>query len=117
MPTATQDHGGRPVDLVRSRLQGLSTRIESDRGDDFMAQCPSHDDRTPSLHVSTDDGGDAVIYCHAGCAPEVVLDAIGLRFTDLFVDFAAGFEKPDEAVPGSQWYKGQGARDQGLGMT
>lgn len=80
-----------------------------------MAQCPAHDDRTPSLHVSTDDDGNVGVHCHAECFPEVILDALGLRFPDLFVNFGASFPKPETAASGPERYKGQGARDKDQG--
>ena len=46
-------------------------------------QCPAHDDRTPSLSVHKGDKG-AVMRCHAGCATEDVVQALGLTMTDLF---------------------------------
>ena len=45
--------------------------------------CPSHDDLNPSLTV--DDGEDRVLlHCQAGCTPDAVVQALGLRLVDLF---------------------------------
>jgi hypothetical protein len=33
-----------------------------------MCCCPCHDDRTPSLHVSTSNDGRTLLHCHAGCS-------------------------------------------------
>lgn len=63
-----------------SRLDGVRpTR----RG--YMARCPAHDDRHPSLSISDGDKG-VLIKCWAGCEVSAVVSAIGLRFTDLFYD-------------------------------
>jgi len=51
----------------------------------WMARCPAHEDRTPSLAVSDGDRG-AVLHCHAGCSQESVVNALGMRFSDLFHD-------------------------------
>jgi hypothetical protein len=48
----------------------------------WTARCPAHDDRNPSLSVSVKDGR-VLIHCFAGCAPEAVLEAVGLTWKDL----------------------------------
>ena len=50
----------------------------------WMAKCPSHDDRNPSLGISEGDGGKIICHCFAGCATEDVLSALGMSFADLF---------------------------------
>jgi hypothetical protein len=47
-----------------------------------MALCPAHEDRTPSLHV-TQSNDRVLLYCHAGCETEAILDALCLEFPDL----------------------------------
>jgi hypothetical protein len=47
-----------------------------------MARCPAHDDRDPSLSVAL-KGGRVLVHCFAGCAPEAVLEAVGLTWRDL----------------------------------
>ena len=48
----------------------------------WMARCPAHDDRNPSLSISLKEG-KILIHCFAGCAPEAVLGAVGLTWRDL----------------------------------
>ncbi len=57
-------------------------------GSEFKALCPSHDDSSPSLQVGRgkEDKG-AVVYCHAGCTPEMVLGAIGMTMQEAFDDY------------------------------
>ena len=66
-------------DQVLSRLPG--TRPS---GGGFKARCPGHKDRRASLTVKESPDGTVLIHCHAGCAPETVLDAMGLVWADLF---------------------------------
>ncbi|MBB57244.1 MAG: virulence-associated protein E [Rhodospirillaceae bacterium] len=48
-------------------------------GNGWMACCPAHDDRTPSLKIiDTEDGGVAV-HCFGGCEWQMVLDALKAR--------------------------------------
>ena len=56
----------------------------------YVARCPAHDDRSPSLSISERDDGKVLIHCFAGCAPEDVLSAIGLTFSDLMPERIGG---------------------------
>lgn len=51
----------------------------------YIACCPAHDDKSPSLSVRAVDG-KILIHCHAGCEPDAVLAALGLRWSDVFED-------------------------------
>ena len=46
--------------------------------DGFMLHCPAHDDRTPSLHVTTSDTR-LLLHCFAGCEHSAVTDALRRR--------------------------------------
>ncbi|MGV9183075.1 AAA family ATPase [Arcanobacterium canis] len=48
-----------------------------------QAQCPAHDDRNPSLSVTNGDR-NTLVYCHAGCDTNAVLDALKLQPADLY---------------------------------
>ncbi len=50
----------------------------------WTAHCPAHDDRKPSLSIKEAGNGRTLIHCHAGCAPEQILKAMGLEMADLF---------------------------------
>ncbi|GIV12928.1 MAG: hypothetical protein KatS3mg021_1210 [Fimbriimonadales bacterium] len=41
----------------------------------YMVNCPAHDDRTPSLHLTEKDGR-LLWHCHAGCPQEAVGEAL-----------------------------------------
>ena len=67
-------------------VQRLLVRLDRVRksGDGYQAICPSHDDKNPSLSVRAGKGGDALVYCHAGCKTGDVMEAVGLKLADLF---------------------------------
>jgi len=67
------------VSLVLSNLEG----VRPNGGKGFAARCPAHEDRKPSLSVTQGDDGRALIHCHAGCGPEAVVSAMGLRMADI----------------------------------
>jgi hypothetical protein len=50
----------------------------------FVARCPAHEDRLPSLSVGEGVDRRAVLFCHAGCDTEEVVRALGLSWADLF---------------------------------
>ncbi len=50
----------------------------------WIARCPAHDDRSPSLSVKELDDGRTLVHCFAGCDPLSVVQAVGLEMTDLF---------------------------------
>jgi hypothetical protein len=44
----------------------------------WMARCPSHEDRTPSLSL-TERAGRVLVYCFAGCRQRDVIEALRAR--------------------------------------
>jgi hypothetical protein len=74
-----------PVAQLRARLEAHGCRIRG-RDHSFMACCPAHEDRTPSLHVSEGKDGRALLHCHAGCETADVLKALGLAMGALYPD-------------------------------
>lgn len=51
----------------------------------YMARCPAHEDRDPSLSLTpTDDR--LLVHCHAGCPAENVCAAVGITTSDLFFE-------------------------------
>lgn len=59
-------------------------RVRSTGQDRWIACCPSHADRSPSLTVRALPDGRILLHCFSGCEPGAVLDAVGLTFGDLF---------------------------------
>src|SRR5262245_21997029 len=45
-------------------------------GAGYMAPCPAHDDREPSLSLADARGGNVLFRCHAGCTQQQVIDAL-----------------------------------------
>lgn len=68
-------------------VNDLVVRLEKARPtsrDSWLACCPAHKDRTPSLTVRALDDGRILIHCFAGCGAADVMAAIGLETADLF---------------------------------
>jgi len=50
----------------------------------WIASCPAHKDRTPSLSIRELDDGRVLINCFGGCGAIDVLDSLGLEWGALF---------------------------------
>jgi hypothetical protein len=72
-----------PLDIhdVLSRLSGVR---ELGTGKGWIALCPAHEDRKPSLRIAEGSDGRVLLRCFAGCSPEEIVRALGLELRDLF---------------------------------
>jgi hypothetical protein len=68
------------TDALLSRLE----RVKQTAPARWLARCPSHDDRSPSLSIRELEDGRVLINCFAGCGAIDVLDALGLEWGALF---------------------------------
>ena len=67
------------LDALLARLDGL----RETGANRWIARCPSHDDRSPSLSIRDADSGRILLHCFAGCETEDVLASVGLSFADV----------------------------------
>tara|TARA_R110002124_G_scaffold249085_1_gene414211 strand:- start:385 stop:786 length:402 start_codon:yes stop_codon:yes gene_type:complete len=73
--------------------QDVLDRLEKVTGSKgkWIACCPAHQDKSPSLAVTeTDDR--VLVHCFSGCDTQDVTAAIGLNLADLFYNKLAGAE-------------------------
>lgn len=64
----------------------------------WIAKCPAHEDRSPSLSVRELEDGTALLKCFAGCGAADVVAAVGLELRDLFPERPAEHRrKPSRA--------------------
>jgi hypothetical protein len=66
------------ADALLSRLHKVRGRNGS-----WVACCPAHEDRSPSLSIR-EDGDRVLVHCFAGCDVADVVAAVGLGLEDLF---------------------------------
>ena len=69
-------------DSLTKILDALDGVRRSGKG--YVARCPAHDDRSPSLSVGVGEGGRVLVRCFAGCPTPEIVGAVGLAMTDLF---------------------------------
>ena len=68
------------AEILLSRLE----RVRRTGSGRWVARCPAHEDRDPSLSVRECDDGTVLIKCFAGCGAAEVVEAAGLGLSDLF---------------------------------
>lgn len=56
---------------------------QKQRDGSYMCRCPCHDDKKQSLHI-THKGNKTLIFDQAGCEQDEILEAVGLKKSDLF---------------------------------
>lgn len=78
-----------------SRLEG----VKQTGPGRWLAKCPAHDDRSPSLAIREVEDGRLLIHCFTGCATPDVLAAVGLGLADLFPEGPRAHHAPPERRP------------------
>lgn len=68
------------IENLLSRLDG----VRQTGNQKWVARCPAHADKSPSLSVAETGDGKVLLKCFAGCAADDVVGAIGLEMRDLF---------------------------------
>ena len=79
----------RPIENLLSRLEG----VKQTGPDRWIARCPSHEDRHPSLSIRETGDGTILIKCWSGCGAADAVAAVGLSLADLFP------AKPENRMP------------------
>ena len=67
------------IEEILRKFQGVKEIGEKQ----FQCLCPTHSDKKASLTI-TEDGEKILMYCHAGCDTKDILNAVGLKESDLF---------------------------------
>ena len=82
-------------------VERLLTRLEDVREtgrDKWIAKCPSHDDRSPSLSVRQVNDR-LLVHCFAGCDALDIVQSVGLSLSDLFADNPRYYAKSRKPGP------------------
>ncbi len=67
------------IETLLSRVDGVR---ETGQGK-YVARCPAHEDKSPSLAIKECSDGKVLLKCFAGCETEDVLAAVGMTFSDV----------------------------------
>jgi len=71
---------GSPIDKVLHRLE----KVKRTGPDRWIAKCPAHDDRRPSLSIKEAEDHKVLLKCWTGCSAAEIVAALGLSLADLF---------------------------------
>lgn len=69
-----------PIDFLLPRLD----KVKAAKTGQWLACCPAHDDRSPSLRIKEADDGTLLLKCWVGCTAQEIVAAVGLELRDLF---------------------------------
>ncbi|MFZ1494383.1 MAG: DNA primase [Candidatus Competibacter denitrificans] len=72
--------------MSADRLLNQLDKVKSTGLGRWLACCPAHEDRHPSLAIRELDDGRVLLHCFTGCDVAAVLAAVGLEFSDLYPD-------------------------------
>ena len=78
------------MDITCSKrlIANVLNRLDKVRknGDGWMACCPAHEDKSPSLSIGEGYDGRVLLNCFAGCEYDSILNALGVSVKDLMAD-------------------------------
>lgn len=80
MKTQANHSTGPDVHQLLARLD----KVKANGPGRWMACCPAHNDRSPSLAIRETEDGTLLVKCFSGCPTADVLAAIGMSLSDLF---------------------------------
>jgi hypothetical protein len=69
-------------------------KVKSTGNGTWLACCPAHDDKHPSMTVRELEDGRVLLHCFTGCGVEEILGAVGMEFDALFPDKPQEQAKP-----------------------
>jgi hypothetical protein len=81
-----------PIEILINQL-GQVKRTGKGR---FIACCPAHGDKHPSLAIRETDNGVILLHCFAGCDVGSVVGALGMKVSDLYPKNEASNRKTEK---------------------
>jgi hypothetical protein len=82
-----------------ARILDRLERVKATGTGRWIAACPAHKDRSPSLSIREGDDGRLLLHDFGGCDTEDVLTALGLTLGDLFAKPLGEFRPSQSAIP------------------
>lgn len=68
------------IEILLEQLQ----QVRRTNKDQWLACCPAHDDKTPSLSIRNLEDGRVLIHCFSGCDVKNIVSALDLEMDSLF---------------------------------
>jgi hypothetical protein len=67
-----------------NNLLSMLEKVKRTGQESYIACCPAHADKNPSMTITEKDDGRVLLHCFAGCSVEEILGSVGMTFDDLF---------------------------------
>lgn len=83
-----------PSVLLLPKLNGVKPRSTGS----WIARCPAHEDKSPSLAIRECSDGTILLKCFAGCGAADIVAAVGLELSDLFPAREIDYAKPHKPI-------------------
>lgn len=78
------------ADILLSKL----LKVRQTSRNSWVACCPAHEDKRPSMTIKETDAGTVLVHCFAQCGAVDILSAVGLDFDALFPPKSVDYSKP-----------------------
>jgi len=78
------------------RIEELAERLDAKKTRDgrWMARCPAHADKSPSLSLGAGRDGQNLLHCFAQCSVRDIARAMGVTLPDLLTDQPSSTQRP-----------------------
>lgn len=70
--------------MTAEKLLDRLEKVRRTGPDRWVARCPAHDDKSPSMTVRELADGRVLVHCFTGCGFDAIVAAVGLEPSDLF---------------------------------
>lgn len=87
------------MSAAAAKLLDRLERVKQTAPGRWLAKCPAHQDRSPSLSVRELDDGRVLLHDFGGCETGAVLSALGLTLADLFEKPLGNFAPSHSRIP------------------
>lgn len=78
------------AEVLLARLE----KVKRTGAESWIACCPAHQDRQPSMTIRETGDGLILVHCFAGCGIDSILSAVGMEVGELFPDRPVQHSKP-----------------------
>lgn len=95
----------KPVETVLARVNNSRKQ-----GAGWMACCPAHEDKTPSLSITEGEDGKVLLKCFAGCSVESVVTSMGLKMSDLMGQDTKQVSNQKRRIKGAYDYQNEAGK-------
>jgi len=85
--------------MTAETLLSRLTKVKRTGKENWLACCPAHQDKNPSMTIRETSDGRVLVHCFAGCETSDILAAVGLQFSDLFPEPLGQFKSMRRPFP------------------